>query len=383
MTAPTPRGRRSLPAKLLTSLVVMPAAIALLGLSGCTPPSLSVRVVARNLTIPWDLTFAPNGTMLFTERGGVINVRHPDGVVAPVTANLSDLFVSGETGLMAIAFDPAFESNRRVYTCQGWTNGSSRDVRVVPWTLRTGARVLDRLPAIVTGMPITSGRHGGCRLRFDSQSRLWIGTGDAAVGTNPQDLTSLGGKILRVDRITGQGVSGNPFISSTNANTRRLISWGHRNVQGVAFRPQDGSMWTVEHGPDRDDEVNEGIVGNFGWDPVPGYSESVPMTDFNKFPTAKGARWSSGVPTVATSGATWLTGSQWEGWDGTLAVAALKDSSLRIMRLDGNRNLSVIATVFKDTYGRLRTAQLGPGGKLYLTTSNGGGTDVILEVTPS
>ena len=83
---------------------------------------------------------------------------------------------------------------------------------------------------------------------------------------------------------------------------------------------------------------------------------------------------------MATSGATWLQGTAWKGWDGALAVATLKDTSLRLFRRDGNR-LFPLATVLDDTYGRLRTAQSGPDGRLYVTTSNGV-NDVILEVSP-
>lgn len=360
----------------------------MVGLSACDPPrppTLSVRVVASNLDYPWDLAFAPNTTMFFTERAGGISMRNLESPprIVRLGADLADLWASGETGLMGITVDPAFDDNRRIYTCQGYQFGTTKDVRVVPWVLPVGSTTLTRKPAIVTGLPATSGRHGGCRLRFTASNRLWIGTGDAAVGTSPQNLASLGGKVLRVDRFTGVGVAGNPFISSGNVNTRRIWSYGHRNLQGLAVRPKDGDMWTVEHGTYRDDEVNRGVPGNFGWDPVPGYNESVPMTDFAKFPQAVGAAWSSGDPTVATSGATWLSGANWRTWDDTLAVAALKDAALRIMRpSEDGRTLTVIATPYDGQYGRLRTAQLGPGGKLYLTTSNGGGVDRILEITP-
>jgi len=375
-------------ARALRAAIALPLVLGLAALTSCEPttPTLNVRVIVSNLDIPWDLAFTPYGSMFFTERPGRISLRSPDGTVRPLTADMTGLWVSGETGLMGIVVDPAFNSNRRIYTCQGHTTSTGgHDVRVIPWVLASGSTNLVRQAPLVTGMPASSGRHGGCRLRIAGQDgHLFIGTGDAAIGTNPQDLSSLGGKVLRVNRFTGAGVSVNPFFSSTDANRRRVWSWGHRNVQGLAVRPADGSLWSVEHGTYRDDEVNRGVVGNFGWDPVPGYDETRPMTDFVKFPDAIGAAWSSGDPTVATSGATWLSGSGWEGWDGTLAVAALKDSSLRIMRLSSDgRTLNTIAITLNGTYGRLRTAQLGPKGRLYVTTSNGGGTDVILEVIPS
>jgi glucose/arabinose dehydrogenase len=366
--------------KLARLALLLPVVLLAGLLNGCAP-TLGVSVVRAGLTIPWDLTFVPNGTMYFTERPGRIWVRHSDGEVARVSAGLGDLFANGETGLMGIVADPGFNSNRRIYTCQGATDGTSTDIRVVPWVVQPGGRAFIRQTALVTGLPVSTGRHGGCRLRFGQDGRLWIGTGDAAIGTNPQSLTSLGGKILRVDKLTGAGVAGNPFAGSTNANTRRIWSWGHRNVQGLALRP-DGTMWNVQHGSDRDDEVNSGAPGNYGWDPVPGYNETVPMTDTQKFPNAIEAEWSSGFPTIATSGATWLTGSKWEDWNGALAVATLKGESLRIMRFDANGNFQSTQTVLAGTWGRLRTAQLGPDGNLYLTTSNGS-DDKILRVTPS
>ena len=108
------------------------------------------------------------------------------------------------------------------------------------------------------------------------------------------------------------------------------------------------------------------------------------MTDLEKFPNAVVAAWSSGVPTLATSGATWLTGSQWGIWEDHLAVATLKDESLRIFRASPNgTKLTLVATLFKGRFGRLRAAQMGPDGALYLTTSNGNPQDRILRVAPA
>ena len=136
---------------------------------------------------------------------------------------------------------------------------------------------------------------------------LLIGTGDAAVGTNPRNLDSLGGKVLRVHRDTGAPMPDNPYAGATTAR-RFVLTYGHRNVQGLAQRA-DGSLWSVEHGSDRDDEVNRLVPGgDYGWNPVPGYNESVPMTDQSLPGVQQEAAWSSGVPTIATSGAAWVRG---------------------------------------------------------------------------
>ena len=342
-----------------------------------TPPKLLVSTLVSGLSIPWDLAFTPDGTMLFTQRAGVLSARLSNGTVETIDAELGDLFANGETGLMGIVVDPDFASNRRFYTCQGHTGP---EVQVIAWTIdaayTTATRVADPL---VGGIPAaTGGRHGGCRLRFGPEGYLWIATGDAASGTVPQDLSSLGGKVLRVDSSTGAGAPANPFASSP-----RIYTYGHRNVQGLALRPGTSQMWSVEHGPSVDDEINLLVAGrNYGWDPVPGYNEAVSMTNLVKFPEAIEAKWSSGSPTLAPSGGIFLEGEQWGVWEERLAVATLKDRKLRLFEFtpDGELVSQVVVPELDGAFVRLRTPMMGPDGALYVTTSNGGGNDRILRI---
>lgn len=376
-TSPAPRRPRR-----RIAVAVVAAALAATALAGCEPPTLAARTVVSGRADVWEIAFTPAGTMLWTERGGRIMKRTTAGAVSPVSADLSGLRVAGETGLMGLAVDPSFRTNKRIYTCMGYASGGTTDVRVVPWVFNEAGTALTRRAPIVTGLPATSGRHGGCRLLFDASRRLYVGTGDAAIGTTPQDLTSLGGKILRVDPDTGAGTAGNPFADSSNANTRRIWSYGHRNVQGLAIRPANGTLWSAEHGPDRDDEVNRAVAGNFGWNPVPGYDEGVPMTDTAEFPDAKRARWSSGSPTVATAGITWLDGERWGTWDDHLVVATLKGQRLLLFRPESDGRITLVSTLYQGTYGRIRAVRQGPDGNLYIGTSNGS-QDRIIRITPS
>ena len=229
--------------------------------------------------MPWDVKYTRSGRLLITERSGRLFTWRL-GKLRQVSFPASTVWAQGETGLMSLAIDPGYESNRRFYTCQGSpTSGGGHDVRVLAWRLNTAATAATLTQTLLTGLPSVTGRHGGCRLLIASNGSLMVGTGDAATGTNPQDLTSLGGKTLRLNRTTGAPWPDNPFISSSNANQRYVLTYGHRNVQGLAQRP-GGTLWSVEHGSDRDDEVNQLGGGlNYGWNPVPGYDESKPMTD--------------------------------------------------------------------------------------------------------
>ncbi len=341
-------------------------------------PTLVVEEVVRGLTIPWDAGLTPDGTLVWTERAGRLRARTRDGVVTTVGAP-SDVFVSGESGLLGLAVDPDFEENRRLYVCQAWTDGQGRDVRVHAWTLAADGRSALRLgPPLVSGISLGSGRHGGCRPEVGPDGALWIGTGDAAIAANPQDERSLAGKVLRVDRFTGAAAPGNPGGDLDP----RIFTLGHRNVQGLAFRPGSGQALSIEHGPERDDEITPlRAGGNSGWAPRAPYDEAVPMTDLRAFPDAMRPAWASGTPAVAPSGGTFLTGPQWRAWEGALAVAFLKGSELRLFFLDDAGGLVRTLTILSGR-GRLRSVDHGPDGALYVTTSDGGGNDEILRLTP-
>ena len=161
-----------------------------------------------------------------------------------------------------------------------------------------------------------------------------VGTGDATVGTNPRNLSSLGGKTLRLNRFSGAPWPNNPFFDSSSRNRRYVMTFGHRNVQGLAQRA-DGSMWSAEHGPDRDDEMNRlKVGGDYGWNPCARLQRE--RADDRPGPARHPDRCTLalGLPTVATSGIAWVKGDRWQAYRGTLAVAALKGSRVMFMRFD-------------------------------------------------
>ena len=328
--------------------------------------------------------------MYFTERSGAWAGAGAPLHRGPDADRLDDfdLYVNRETGLLDLLVDPDFATNRRVFTCQGRRpkGGASRP----------GDQLDDRPRQ--PDRPAVGGSPGGqrhpvgpagqarrlspalrrCRSPVRRHRRR-------PPDRQPPDLRTLGGKVLRVDPDTGAGLAANPWGHDPNPNRRRIWTYGHRNLQGLALRPgTTAQMWSVEHQHDRDDEVNRLVPGaNYGWQPGPGYDESPPMTDLQRFPRAIPARWSSGYPTVATSGAVFLEGSPWGAWDSALAVAALKGQRLLIFPFRERRARGpVVPGVLYGTYGRLRTVVLGPDGALYVTTANGGGQDRILRVTP-
>ena len=352
-------------------------------------PELRVTEVAGGFANPWDVGVLPDGRVLVTEREGrltLLSGTQPGATATPVEADLSDLLAEGEGGLMGMAVHPDFDRTRRFTTCQTHSvEGTATDVRLVTWELdgTTARRVADPL---LGGLPINpSGRHSGCRPTVAADGALLVGT---ARGTIPQDLASLGGKVLRVDLETGGPLPDNPFATAENPAQRLILTYGHRNVQGVAVA-EDGTVYTAEHGPRTDDEVNRiEPGGNYGWDPaqggtVGGYDESVPMTDLERYPGAVPAAWSSGSPVEAVAGAAFLAGGQWGDLDGALAVAALRGEKLLLMTLgpDGAVASVGVPAPLDGTYGRLRAVRLAPDGALLVSTSNGS-DDRILRIDP-
>ncbi len=345
-------------------------------------PALSVTTnFVPGLTNPWDMAFLSDGTMFFTERPGPVKVRLPNGTINTIVTP-GDVSSGAAAGMMGIAVDPSFASNRFIYTCYTTAN----DIRIVKWSVNLS---LNGVVPPGTGTPIvqgisTGGDHFGCRTRFGPDGKLWFTIGDGATGTWPQDLSVLNGKTMRINS-DGSAPPDNPFVNAPGDDDR-IWTFGHRNQQGIAFRPGDPAPYVTEHGPDINDEVNHLVKGgNGGWDPVPGYNQSVPMTDLQKFPGAMLPTWRSGDSfTLAPSGATFLTtngNADWKSWNGALLVVFLKDSKARVMLLDGSGEVSS-ATPILEFGTRLRSAVEGPDGNLYISTDVGGGNDAIWKVVP-
>lgn len=387
--------------RLATVLVVAPLVV----LAACQPakspppappappgsPSLAKQVLVSNLSQPWDVAFTPNdGTMLFTEKGGAISARL--GGVKRQLGMVPDVKVAGEGGLLGMAIHPGYGSGSDfIYVCYASTNGTTRDddndVRVARFTVDltypANAALSGQTP-IVDEMPWTTGRHSGCRPRFGPDGKLWITTGDSATGLVPVDLGSLGGKVLRIEP-SGAAAAGNPSLGGDD----RIYTFGHRNVQGIAFQPGTDQAYSIEHGPGVDDEINRLLGGrNYGWDGDNNnnlaYEETgVPMTDTDEDPGAVGAVWSSGSSTIAPSGGTFLSGPQWGSWNGAFAVAVLKDMRLRVFFLNGaGTGVTGFTDVLQEGL-RLRVAVQGPDGNLYVTTDHSGANGQIWKVVPS
>jgi glucose/arabinose dehydrogenase len=341
----------------------------------------------------WDVAFPANGLPpLYTENdSGVVFARvsgsDPGRPLGAVTQFDGGFDPTGEGGLMGIALSPGFNgtTDRRAVVCYSTT----ADNRVARFDVNfdAGAFIaLSNWTPIVTGLPHAS-FHDGCRVRFQpGTGALFVSTGDGANATATQSTSVLGGKILRID------MNGAPWPG--NASGSVWYTRGHRNPQGIAFRPGSNDPYSIEHGPEVDDEVNRLVNGaNSGWNPNNGagaYDQSKPMTDPSIEPgNTMTPVWRSGGVTVAPSGGTFLTGAQWKNWNGALVVACLDGSPsvgqrLLVMHLDsGGTGLTGAPVTALNRDVRLRSAVQGPDGALYVVTDGNAGTGAIWRVTPT
>ena len=333
-----------------------------------------VEVVQGALEHPWDIAFADDGRMVVTERIGRVLVFPSGGADAELlsTTTIPDVRAELESGLMGIAIH-----DDAVFICASRDPGNAWRVELLRSTLAADGSLapFEVVPiGQITGAP----RHQGCAVEVDATDHLWLSVGDANLpaGENrAQDPDRLNGKVLRLN-LDGSVPSDNPFESP-------VYSLGHRNPQGLAFGP-DGTVWEVEHGTDENDEVNRlQAGGNYGYPCFTGADAPGPIPDgcgasSEYLPPA----WASGAPTLATSGATFLSGGGWSDWEGQLVVSTLKEEDLRRFSVGLDGSVTLEETLLDGRFGRLRAVVIGPDGALYVSTSNGT-DDRILRVTRS
>ena len=363
---------------------------------GTGAPTFTRSVWLGGLAAPWDLAFAPDGAVLFTERSRGLSVR-VNGMTRPLFRP-TDFVAQDQSGMLGLALDPDFASNRTVYVFMASNAGGATDNRIVRFSVNADYTAISSRLDIVTGIAYAGGAHSGGRIRFGPDGLLYITTGDNRTGNVPQSPTVLGGKVLRVTR-DGAAAAGNNTPVGVNAS---VFTLGHRNPQGIAFRPEGtttpGRPFLCEHGPGNNDEVTPLTAGgNGGWDPRPsgtpavcpdgssnsycGYNGSN-MTDTARFPAALRPAWSTGGASQGMSGCGFVQGPAWRDWNGALAVALLSGRRVEILRLSAD-GTSATNTRILDTLGeRIRLVTQGPDGALWVLTDGKTGGDEIWRLVP-
>jgi glucose/arabinose dehydrogenase len=355
VTKASSRGRHALLALavLVTSLVGLSP-----GDAEAQAPAPAVRTVATGLVAPWGLAFLPDGSALVTERDTAALKRVTATGQVTTVGTISGVVPGGEGGLMGIALSPSFATDRYVYLY--YTAAS--DNRIVRLRYETSGQ-LGPQQVILSGLA-KAVIHNGGRIAFGPDGMLYAGVGDSGNTALAQNQSVNNGKILRMTP-TGQPAQGNPFGTL-------VWSYGHRNVQGLAWDAQ-GRMYASEFGQNTWDEINRIEAGkNYGWPVVEG--------------TGTNAQYTNPIVTWTTAEA---SPSGLAFHDGALWAATLRGNRLWQVPLNNDGTAGTPTALLTGQYGRLRAAAVAPDGTLWVTTNNRDGRglptaqdDRILSVDP-
>lgn len=331
------------------------------------PADITTKILVDGLQFPWEITWGADNHIWMTERGGRISRIEPSTGNVTVITTINEVVSNGEGGLLGMVTHPNFNSTPHVFVAYNYNKSGAYTEKIVRYTYN-GSTLVD--PFILLDDIKAANIHNGCRLVIKGD-KLFISTGDAADQNLPQNIGSINGKILRLN-LDGTVPSDNPIASSA------IWSIGHRNAQGLVF--VGDSLYSSEHGPDSDDEINViARAGNYGWPNVRGFCEGGEenfCSTNNVIEPLKA--W---TPTIAVSGIDYYNSDYIPQWKNSLLVATLKGSRLLQLKLNASRDPGIVGdtSYFDGDYGRLRDVCVSPEGKVYVCTSNGG-DDKVIEI---
>lgn len=352
----------------------------------CSQDDYEFRNVATGLRTPWEILWGPDDYIWATEREGKILRINPESGEKQLLITIPEVFMrdnsgdAGERGLMGLVLHPQFDENPFVYTVYTYGNSGNTKVKVVRYKYN-GTELIEPLTLLenIKG----AWNHDGSRLWIAEDMTMYVTTGDANDTGLPQNLQSLNGKILRME-LDGTIPEDNPFPGSY------IYSWGHRNPQGLVMHK--GIIYSSEHGPDTDDELNLILKGrNYGWPRVNGYCDKPSETQFCKDSNVVEAMLSL-YPgnTAAVAGIDYYDHDRIPDFKNSILITTLKTRKLIQAKLndDGTKVISN-QDYFTNRFGRLRDICISPDGRLFISTSNydgrgnpGPDDDRIIEIIP-
>lgn len=341
-----------------------------------TTTPITSTAIASSLTNPWGITSLPDGRLLITEKAGNMRIVTQTGSVGSPITGIPSVNSEGQGGLLGLALDPQFSSNRMVYWVFAENVSGGTLTSVAKGRLSTNESTIENPTIIYRANPsANSTLHYGGRILFDSSGNLFVSTGERSIiETRPfaQSITTALGKIVRITT-NGTPASGNPTFSGSGA-LPELYSIGHRNPQGMAIHPTTGDLWQSEHGPRGGDEINLVKPGkNYGW-PTITYG-----IEYGGQPINGGLTQQNGLeqpvyywdPSISPGGMVFYKGNRIPEWQNNLFIGTLNGQ--HIIRLVINSNNKVVGEerLLASENQRFRDITQGQDGSLYAITDAG------------
>lgn len=347
------------------------------------------KAIASNLEHPWGMDWLPDGTILITERAGRLRILQGEQLSPEAVPGVPDVFAAGQGGLLDISVHPRFAENNYIYFTYSQGNNSANQTQVARGVF-DGEAVRD-LQVIFTVSQAKSGtQHFGSRIIWLPDETMLIAIGD---GGNPplqlegdlirqqaQNLRSHLGKVIRIHD-DGSIPDDNPFVGNPEVD-QAIWSYGHRNIQGLAFDPILQQVWATEHGARGGDELNLLDSGNnYGWPKVSHsreYSTGEPVAERQSLPGMVDPLlvW---TPAIAPSGLTVYRGDSSSEWYGNLLAGGLVSQDVRRIVVDSSGK--VLSETKIPINQRVRDVRTGPDGFVYILTDADNGQLIRLELS--
>ncbi len=349
--------------------------------------------VVEGLEHPWAVTWLDDGRMLITERPGRLllvdngEVTSLEGLPDIDTDEDQKTAPEGgnQGGLLDVVAHPDNGENGWIYftySSPGDDDSNFGDEDYGTGTALARAKInddgtaLEELEELYAQVPRTEpGRHYGSRILFLGDGTLMFSIGDRGIRYPSQDLTDPGGSIIRLHE-DGGAVEENPFVGMEPGNFRpEIYSFGHRNNQGLAMSPDNGTIWAIDHGPYGGDLVYVVEEGkNYGWPMVAHGVEYSTKAKIGLGDSAPGVEEPKHVwdESMAPSGLAFYHNGNIEEWKGNLFAGSLLKEQLHRLEIE-NDEVVHDEVLITEVIGRIRDVRMGPDGNLYLLTDESDG----------
>ncbi len=341
-----------------------------------TTTAYQSTVVTDKLKSPWSIAVLPDGRLLITEREGTLRIVGADGTVSESITGLPKVDANGQGGLLGITLDPDFASNRMIYWAFSEPAKGGNHTAVGKGRLSEDEKSVEQAAVIYQALPTYDGKlHYGGRVLFGKDGFLYLSTGERSdLETRPQaaDLSSALGKIIRITK-EGKPAEGNPFTTQPNARPE-IYSYGHRNVQGLAFHPETDDLWETEFGPRGGDELNRIEQGkNYGWPEITygleysGEKVGNPVIQQKEGLEQPIYYWD---PVLSPSGITFYDSDAIPEWKNNLFIGGLSSTHIARLVIKDNKVIGEERLLAKEGQ-RFRDIKQGNNGELFTITDGG------------
>lgn len=342
--------------------------------------NLQVDTVAEGLENPWSLAFLPDGRMLVTERAGRLRIIDNGTLLPEAVSGVPQAYVNSQAGLFEVLPAPDFADSGMIYLSLAAGTASANSLLVVRGRLQGNA--LTGVEEIFRAQPLRSTPvHYGARMLWLPDGTLLISYGDGFdYREDAQRLANHTGSVFRLNA-DGSAPADNPFYNSAAAQPV-IFSYGHRNVQGLAYDPIHNRIWQHEHGPRGGDELNileSGI--NYGW-PIVAHAvnySGARVTPFSELPGVRSPVhiWQSAI---APGGLAVYRGELFSHWNGNILVAGLGSQAMHRLVVEDAKVVSE-ERLLESLNQRMRDVRIGPEGAIYILTDSSNGA--VLRITPA